>query len=637
MAGQSDSIRRNLDGMSTNRYVIIIERVRVLIRKRWARPFLIPMLVSYIGRQLALRACCGVPDSFRPYTVKGVQKFYRDTGFDANFAAAARRYCNKARSIERLEVLVFALSEAQEFARARDVIENEISARDRERPNVIRARTLLAFELARYAEVIESVAQSIAICPEETRRHYDFLKGAFAAGMCLQRDLALEFVGRQFGAVADDLAVAEPVDLDRVRRLIIERTIETIILKLSVETLGDPNQRIGVFFLSSTEALGHAILDPYHFLALNRGRFDVVLFIGPHHDAYRRASRVCLEIVEQYGTYVGTDDVMLQNLSWMSLGSITIGSIEIVIENYWSLLREVTHRSSDSHNAFEHNAWHMTLPSNFERDGRAFSAVHGIVDDKPIIVLHVRESGYHGLRKQGYRDADIRDYEVSIRYLLDSGYQVIRIGDERMSRLPLDAPGYLELPFLNGYNPRLDPYFIARSSFMIGSQSGPCAYARALGLPVLSVNAVYHYTLLPAMDEMACFKRYLKHENGRARDLSPDEILGDRLSHYDNAHQFAGAGIELQCASSSEILDAVSAMMEWVAQPDRPETPEQDHFRTLAAQTALVLEESGAANPPIADYLGIALPRYRVSPGAARRPASVPMRNETAGRQTNSA
>lgn len=566
---------------------------------------------------MALWVCARTPRDFWPSGVKGIGRILETRDRIAAFADAASDHHRAHPSIVTAELLVFALIEAQEFGRAREIIQSQIAGDERVSANMLRARTQVSFELARYAETVDTVSQSSIVCPEETRRRFDFLKGAFAASMLLRQELALELVGRQFEFIPDDVQRADAEDLEAIRRTVIERTLDAVILPLLSKTWDNHAARIGVFFLSSTEALGHAILDPYHFLALNRLRYDIVFFVGPPRESYRPASRICLEIVEQYGTYVPTNDVLLQNLSWMSLGTISKGPMEIVIENYWSLLREATHRAKDPRDPFKHNAWHMSLPRHFQRIGDAFRAKHGIADGKPIVVLHVRESGYHGLAKQGYRDAQIADYEPAVRHLLQLGYQIIRIGDHRMAPLPLHLEGYFELPFMADYSPRLDPYFISRCAFMIGSQSGPCAYARALGRPVVSANAVYHYTLLPAPKEIGCFKHYVRDQGGLPHELSAEEILGARLSHYDNAHQFAAGGIELRGATSQEVLVAVCDMIDWLADPACAATPEQNCFSALVERVAGDLVTNGDAQPPIADYLGISLPGYRIARGTA--------------------
>src|SRR5690606_14147142 len=123
-------------------------------------------------------------------------------------------------------------------------------------------------------------------------------------------------------------------------------------------------------------------------------------------------------------------------------------------------------------------------------------------------------------------------------------YQVVRLGDTKMPRLRIDDPGYFEIPYMKHYENALDPFFIKYSIFMIGSQSGPCSYARAFGIPILSVNAVLSYTLLPAPMEMACFKRYVEiNKNGDEKFLEFDQLLDRNVFQMETLYQFDKLGL----------------------------------------------------------------------------------------------
>jgi hypothetical protein len=153
---------------------------------------------------------------------------------------------------------------------------------------------------------------------------------------------------------------------------------------------------------------------------------------------------------------------------------------------------------------------------------------------------------------------------------------------------------------------------------MISSQSGPCAFARVLGIPILTVNAVLHYTLLPSSREMACFKRYYRVQDGGRRELTLEEAIDARVFHFENSYQFDEAKIVLQEASSEEILASVRDMIRWLDDPASPETEPQRRFQARVEAMAAELKETGERlDLPIADYLGISLPGYRIAPTVA--------------------
>jgi putative glycosyltransferase (TIGR04372 family) len=235
----------------------------------------------------------------------------------------------------------------------------------------------------------------------------------------------------------------------------------------------------------------------------------------------------------------------------------------------------------------------------------------GIDPDRPLVVVHTREHGYHALRGQRFRNTDVRNYVPALRRLVERGFQVVRVGDRKMTRVYREVPGLIELPFAPDYHPALDVYLISRCRFMISCQSGPCSYARAFGKPNLVVNAVYHYTLLPERHELIAFKTYRDARTGRP--LGVDELFRAGAHLLDRTRHFEEAGIELEEMTPGEILAATDEMVGWLDDPGRPETPAQRRFRGLMVWHAA---HPNAAHPlahGLSDYVGYALPECRVS------------------------
>lgn len=582
-------------------------------------------LQTNFGRARALELARKAPAVDRRYMIEGIQRLNGTTEARRQFISAARRaLADNPDDIARRDNLVLALLYSEEHAQTWRELESEqvkntldLSARS---ANFLGARVSLGFELARYREVVATAKSGIDQSPELLRSRIDYLKSSFAAGKLDDTRMAIELFGRQFRLIEDHPGRATDLEIERIIEACQRQTLHTVdeLRKFEERRIGR-KPTMGVFFLSSTEALGHAILDPFYFVALNRNRFDKLVFIGPPRANYRSASRACLQIVEQYGDYIETGSDSLMNLSWMSLGHHEIDGVTLVIDHYWELLRRAVHQTRDASDAFEHNAWHFRLPEYYNDTGESFCARAGIDLERPLVVLHVRDKGYHGIAKQSFRDSAVENYREAVEHMLSAGYQVVRIGDDKMPKLQVDHPSYFELPFLGGYRHELDPFLISRSRFMIGCQSGPCAFARALGVPILTVNAVLHYTLLPSSKEMACFKRYYKDEDGTRRELTIEEAIDSRIYHFENSYQFEEAGVEVENASPEEIVASVKDMMAWLDQPALQLTPEQSRFAERVEKEAKWLAVEGPRlSLPIADYLGICLDGYRISPSVAR-------------------
>lgn len=574
------------------------------------------------GRLASLWAIARLTTPLRRRAVEVIQDIAANTRDRRAFIDAAQRfYKAQPENRSRFDIYAAALvySEFKEealHAILSEAAENAIDESDDDL-NLIGLRVSLQSQLGRYRDVVDSAKLGVLQAPATLRTRYDFLKAAYAAGKLRRERDAIEFVGRQFGVISDHGGDATDQEIARVHS--VYQNLAASTLKRDVELmrlLGEVDfSNCGVFFLSSTEALGHAVLDPFYFIAQNKNRFDRLIFIGPPRESYRPASRTCLQIVEQYGDYYETNSDILLNLSWMSLGHHQAGRFTFVIDHYWMLLRHAVHRTRDPADDYRHNAWHLQLPPYYAEVTKSFAKRHGLDLERPFVVMHVRDKGYHGIALQSYRDSAVVNYREAVEYLLDRGFQVVRIGDKSMPRLDLQRAGYFETPFLSGYAYEIDPYLIAKSRFMIGCQSGPCAFARALGVPILTVNAVLHYTLLPSPMEMACFKRYYAVVDGVSRELTLKQALDRGCYHFDNSFQYDEAGIRVENALPDEITASVIDMVAWLETPDLPETDDQIKFREHVEAVAQDLKARGPElSLPIADYLGICLPGYRVSP-----------------------
>jgi putative glycosyltransferase (TIGR04372 family) len=246
-----------------------------------------------------------------------------------------------------------------------------------------------------------------------------------------------------------------------------------------------------------------------------------------------------------------------------------------------------------------------------------------ISTDRPIVVLHTREHGYHRLRGQAFRNADVRNYVPAVRTLVERGYQVVRIGDRKMSSIRREVPELIELPRLDGYDPILDPYFIERCEFMISCQSGPCSLARALGKPNLVVNGVYNHTTLPEHNELFAFKRYF--DRGGA-ELSVEEALNRGAHLFDRTEHFDRAGIRLEDTTEEEIHASVLEMLDGLHRANRPDTELQARVRRVMERCAADIDLSHPLTHRMSNYIGHSLPECRVSDAVCRlRPGFAPV------------
>lgn len=118
------------------------------------------------------------------------------------------------------------------------------------------------------------------------------------------------------------------------------------------------------------------------------------------------------------------------------------------------------------------------------------------LDINKTVVLHARDSCYDQKTKnpnrytQANRNSPVESYSSILKYLKDSGYEVIRIGD--FHRNPIfDKKQYHTLDGTNKRNKDLLEVYLANQSAMfLGSSSGALAMAQIWNRPVFALNVM---------------------------------------------------------------------------------------------------------------------------------------------------
>jgi putative glycosyltransferase (TIGR04372 family) len=375
---------------------------------------------------------------------------------------------------------------------------------------------------------------------------------------------------------------------------------------------------VGIVIGSFHSAVGHAVLDPFHFLQLYRHRFDRLILIRPPDWQFTPPTRLAADILDQYIDRIDVNDSDVLNFTWQSMGELRHENLTFLVHNYWSLNRMAYFARTSSDHPMSQGRDYLALPPRLMRRAEAICRRNHLEMTRPVVVVHAREHGYHGLHGQRYRNVDIRNYIPALRRLVSLGYQVVRIGDKKMMSIRADVPGLLELPATDFYDPALDPFLISRCRFMISCQSGPCSYARVFGKPNLVLNAVYHFTLLPEQNELIAFKQYLDAKS--SRPLTVEEIFNAGAHLFNRTEHFEANGIEVEDMTAEEIFEATEEMLAWLDEPARPETATQQLFRKIVKRYG---GEPKVRAPE--DYIGYALPECRVSEAVCRlRPGYLP-------------
>ncbi len=246
----------------------------------------------------------------------------------------------------------------------------------------------------------------------------------------------------------------------------------------------------------------------------------------------------------------------------------------------------------------------VELPARLSATARREALRAGIDPDKPLVTVHVRESGYKvslGLPERPtdiMRNATIARYGPALRYLIEQGFQVVRVGDPNAS--PVEEEGVIDLARSPLRTEPLELWCLKQSQFFLASDSGPYMVALLLNTPTLAVNV----TALVGGDPLRTGDLYLlKHviDARSGRELSGRELLtSEYLVHFRARERYRH-----EENTADEIRQAVIEMVARQRQL-QPPTPGQSWFReglqSLMGGADVAAWRGSAGLPPL--YVG---------------------------------
>ena len=196
---------------------------------------------------------------------------------------------------------------------------------------------------------------------------------------------------------------------------------------------------------------------------------------------------------------------------------------------------------------------------------KAKSALAKYVDlRRPFIALHVRESGFYNIASQNTRNADIQTYKSAIHFLLEQGFNVIRIGDSSMqsiSEMQEELGGALFDYAKSEINsPLVDCFLLSHCSFFIGCSSGPAS------IPFLfhrnSVNVNWHVAINGPNFMLGDITTIKRHYYSGTKKIVPLNLLFEAPFRWGpTRRELEKLGVYLEDNTDEEILGTVKEFL----------------------------------------------------------------------------
>lgn len=203
----------------------------------------------------------------------------------------------------------------------------------------------------------------------------------------------------------------------------------------------------------------------------------------------------------------------------------------------------------------------LTLESEYLFNSEKSLSRLGVEPGDAFVGIHIRESE----TANHLRSQPVGSYLEPIKYLIQQGYKVIRLGNPSMKRFP-DLSGLIDLSLNSSYK-ELHAYVIARSKFFISTTSGPGSIPMLFNVPTLHTNAtsINKNVLLQNEGSIYLPKKIINSNN---QAMSYSQILQSPIG-YSEKNVIKNSRFNILPNSSDEIIEGVQEMIQYVNSPDK--------------------------------------------------------------------
>ncbi|MEY3581211.1 MAG: hypothetical protein RLZ02_164 [Actinomycetota bacterium] len=297
---------------------------------------------------------------------------------------------------------------------------------------------------------------------------------------------------------------------------------------------------------------GHLALEPEIFLAEQ----EIMRATDPSH---KRAVNVWSlgPVAQQSNTYLANKwkQELMVFPSWLVSSLHYVGSIFPFLK-----LNEPKLSITGSMNGLDKTAPHISLTAKEFKEGKRHLVELGIDPDKPYVCLIVRDGGHYkskgDLESAGYEllNFDINDFSGVAEVLIESGFQVVRMGSGSERPFTSKPDGVVDYALSKNRSEFLDVYLAATCEFAVSTQTGPDAVCMLFRRPVLYVD-VTRYCQFFFGSRLATWSPVRLLKNGSILSLS--DVVNSEIAWFKDPNLFSKNGISQQKSSKGELKELV--------------------------------------------------------------------------------
>ena len=188
----------------------------------------------------------------------------------------------------------------------------------------------------------------------------------------------------------------------------------------------------------------------------------------------------------------------------------------------------------------------------------------GLKPFEKFVAIHVRDSGFYGLKSQVSRNAEIHTYAAAVALLIDSGFKVVRLGDKSSADATMLSKkfgvNFIDYAHSEITSEEVDCYLMSNCDFLLGTDSGP-----AFVVPLFQKNVVMTNAMPPSRalwflkQDVSIFKKLKYKETGSI--VSIKNIMDPDLYYAKTINCLNSLGYEVEENNEKEIVAAVKEFL----------------------------------------------------------------------------
>jgi putative glycosyltransferase (TIGR04372 family) len=217
-----------------------------------------------------------------------------------------------------------------------------------------------------------------------------------------------------------------------------------------------------------------------------------------------------------------------------------------------------------SMNGLDKTAPHVSLTAKEFDEGRSQLVGLGINPNMPYVCLIVRDGGHYkskgDIESAGYEflNFDINDFSGVAEVLIESGFQVIRMGSGSERPFTCKPDGVVDYALSKNRSEFLDVYLAATCEFAVSTQTGPDAVCMLFRRPVLYVD-VTRYCQFFFGSKLATWSPVRLLKNSKILNLS--EVVNSEIAWFKDPNLFLANGVTQQKSSREELAKIVRSYL----------------------------------------------------------------------------